>query len=364
MNSKIAFVKTGPLSMVALFLSLLFPGGCQKETSSHDNVDKNSDTQLHEERDDHEEEHKECSHGEHDQHKDENHVEPGHDDDHGEHLEDIIIELTKKGMALAEVSIEKVECKPLGRTIELPGEIGFNEDHLAHVTPRFGGVAKQVLKRIGAYVKKGEALAIIESNQSLSAYTIRAPINGRIIEKHITPGEFISEEDDMFVIANLATVWVNCAVYAKDAPFIKPGQTIDIRAVDNRIHTQATLSYIAPLYDKSTRSAVARAVIPNTGGKWRPGTFIQGTITVSASEAVPVVKTLAVQILHGEKVVFIPVEDHAFKPVEVTTGISDSSYVQLVEGLHIGDAYVANGAFELKAKVITSALGDHAGHGH
>ena len=104
--------------------------------------------------------------------------------------------------------------------IELPGEIGFNEDRMVHIVPRYPGIVKKVEKKLGSTVKKNDLLAVVESNESLTTYKIFSPIYGKIIEKHITPGEFVGEDTTLFVIVDLSTVWVNCDVYAKDADIL------------------------------------------------------------------------------------------------------------------------------------------------
>jgi len=50
--------------------------------------------------------------------------------------------------------------------------------------------------------------------------------------------------------------------------------------------------------------------------------------------------------------------------VEVVPGESDSDNIIIINGVVEGDRYVSSGAFELKAKIVTSALGEHAGHNH
>lgn len=51
--------------------------------------------------------------------------------------------------------------------IQLPGEIQFNRDRVAHVVPRLSGVVVKSVADLGDAVKKGELLAVIES-QTLS----------------------------------------------------------------------------------------------------------------------------------------------------------------------------------------------------
>lgn len=288
-------------------------------------------------------------------------------DEHGEHEghDEGVVHLSREAISLAGVRIESARMRSLGRTIELPGEIGFNEDRLVHVTPRYPGVAREVHGRIGAHVKKGEVLAVLESNESLTQYSIVAPISGRIIKKHLTVGEFASEDHDMFLIADLSTVWANCEVYAKDMAHVKQGARVVITTVGGGQSAEAVLSYVAPVYSEDTRSALARAVLANNGDFWRPGTFIRASVPVEMDNARLTVEKAAVQILDGQRVVFVPgEEDGEFGIVAVETGMAGEEFVEIVSGLHQGAEYVAAGAFELKARLVTANLDAHAGHGH
>jgi cobalt-zinc-cadmium efflux system membrane fusion protein len=71
----------------------------------------------------------------------------------------------------------------------------------------------------------------------------------------------------------------------------------------------------------------------------------------------------AVQSLEGETVVFVPDGD-AFESVPVVLGRTNGTHVEIATGLGQGEQYVAEGAFALKAEVVTSGLDSHAGHGH
>ena len=76
-----------------------------------------------------------------------------------------------------------------------------------------------------------------------------------------------------------------------------------------------------------------------------------------------IVPRAAVQILDQKQVVFIA-EGDGFEAVPVELGRGDRTVVEVKSGLEAGQRYVEKGAFELKAKVATSGLGAHAGHGH
>jgi len=296
-----------------------------------------------------------------DDHEAESHE--GHD--HGDGEDEGALHLSPESISMAGIRMERVQARSLERTIEIPGEIGFNEDRLVNVTPRYPGVAREVLGRIGERVREGDLLAVLESNESLSTYSIKAPISGWIIDKHLTVGEFVAEDHTMFLIADLRTVWANCEVYARDMSSVKPGATMTIFSVEGDLSVEVVLSYVAPVYREDTRSALARAVIANDEGLWRPGTFIRAVLPVGTGGLRNAVEREAVQVLDGEQVVFIPgEEDGEFETVPVETGIASDGFIEIIAGLDLGDAYVVAGAFELKAKMVTANLDPHAGHGH
>lgn len=341
------------LIICSIMLSFLFCFllGCEGE----DNV-----------KDDHKQsEHKE--HAENEKHEDGEHVDCKHDDDeHGddEHESEIDIVLTDEMIASAGIVIKQVQTGVIKRSIKLAGEVNLNEDRVAHIVPRFPGIAKKVFKHLGEYVKEGDILAIIESNESMVNYKVRSPFSGSIIEKNVTIGEFISEETSMYVVANLYNVWVNLEVYPKDALSIHIGHEVYIEAVGGKINATGTISYISPIFSKKTRNAVARVVLLNKNNQWRPGTFVKGFIALETDKEGLLVDRDAVQIVNQQPTVFIQEDSNTFEPLNVILGESSREYIQILSGLKVGDSYVSKGAFELKAKIVTSALGSHAGHGH
>jgi cobalt-zinc-cadmium efflux system membrane fusion protein len=313
------------------------------------------------------EQHSEVSEEEHD-HATPPHepVHEGHDDGH-EHAHDdgeLVVELTPEAVSLAEIKTAVVQHGAIVRRIELPGEVGFNEDRLAHIAPRFAGIALQAMKRVGDRVEAGEAVAVVESNESMNPYTIESPITGWVIQRHITPGEFVSEQRSIYVIVDLSDVWVDLAVYPKDAHRIREGQVARIRALGTDLTTEGVIDYVTPVMDVHTRSLTARVVLPNTDNRWRPGFFVQATVAAEAKDEGLVVEKEAVQYLDEQTVVFLVEGAGHYRPVGIITGASDQEHVRVLSGLQEGQKYVSKGAFELKARIVTGALGGHAGHGH
>jgi cobalt-zinc-cadmium efflux system membrane fusion protein len=274
------------------------------------------------------------------------------------------VEISPEAIKMAGITLAKAGIGKITGSIDLSGEVGFNEDRLVHITPRFPGIAKEAHFRVGDFVKEGDVVAVIESNESMTSYSLEAPLSGRIIEKHISPGEHVSETESIYLLADLSNVWVNLAVYPKDASKVKTGQRVSISVVGTNQAAEGTIRYVTPVMDPQTRRITARVVLQNGSNEWRPGAFVNAHIEAGEVGDGLVVDKDAVQILNNKPVVFISDEPNCFRPVEVTTGESDSRRIRILTGLESGTEYVNNGAFELKAKIVTSSLGGHAGHGH
>jgi len=198
---------------------------------------------------------------------------------------------------------------------------------------------------------------------TLTHFEVIAPITGIVTEKHITQGESLTAESDIITLADCGSVWANLAVYARDLSEVRKGQNLILRADHDGAEAQGTVSMVTPFVAATTRSATARVVLDNREGIWRPGTFVTAHIRTPELSAPVVVPRHAVQNVEGRNVVFVEHEG-AFEMTPVKTGRSDRDRIEVVSGLEPGTPYAAEGAFQLKATVITRSLDSHAGHGH
>jgi RND family efflux transporter MFP subunit len=207
-------------------------------------------------------------------------------------------------------------------------------------------------------VVKNEVLAVVESNQSLKPYEIRSHVDGVVIKRHATVGEFVSDNRELFVVADLSEIWADFQVYRDDFGEIKKGQKI---AVDlgSGTEIEAVVSYVAPVTDEATQSKLVRAVLPNGAGLFRPGLFVSGML-FSAESLVPIaVKREAIQTFRDWNVVYLT-DGHAFQAMPVKLGRKDNNYVEILSGIKPGDRYVAGNSFIVKADVEKSG----ASHDH
>ena len=196
---------------------------------------------------------------------------------------------------------------------------------------------------------------------SYTRYEIVAPFEGTVIEKHISTGEAHKEDAEVFIVADLSSVWVNLSVYQKDMPYIRKGQPVVVSAGHGIPDMSGVISYIGPLVGEQTRTAVARVVLPNVGGNLRPGLFVTGLITVDSVPVPLLVPKTAVQTVADKPSVFVKT-DEGFVLQPVTIGRSNETHVEILSGVEPGTRYAKSGAFTLKAQLSKGAFGD--GHAH
>lgn len=197
--------------------------------------------------------------------------------------------------------------------------------------------------------------------ESFTRYEIIAPFGGEVIEKHITLGEVLPDDAEAFVIADLSTVWIDLNVYQKDLPLVREGQLVVISAGHGLPDATGKISYLRPVIGEETRTALARIVLPNKQGKWRPGLFVTGKIAVEEMKVPLVVPRSALQTVENKTSVFVQ-SGEGFEPWPVTLGQSDDTSVEIKSGLVPGQRYVAKGSFTLKAQLSKGAFGE--GHAH
>ena len=287
--------------------------------------------------------------------EDEHEHEHEHEDEHehGDAPSARVATLERFGVTLATVGPGIVDPG-----LELPGEIRPDATRTAHVAARFAGVVRAVHARAGETVRTGDVLAVVES-QSLAPYELRAPFDGVVVNALSTPGEIADPATAAFVVADLSTVWAEISVYQKHLGHVRPGQRVRIAAGYDVADAEGTVSYVSPTLDETTRTATARAALPNPDGRWRPGMFVTAYV-LDPLEVAIAVPTSALQRSGDDTVVFV-VDGNVFRPQPVTLGRVGLTTAEVTAGLAPGARIAAAGSFLVKAEL---GKGADAGHAH
>jgi cobalt-zinc-cadmium efflux system membrane fusion protein len=175
-------------------------------------------------------------------------------------------------------------------------------------------------------------------------------MSGTVIQKDVNPGEVVSEDDVLFTVADLGTVWIDLNVHRQDFNRLKVGQEVLVKMDKESAPVKSRISYLSPIGAENTQTMLARIVVPNPTGLWRPGLYVDGQVTLETEEVPMAIDEDAIQTLDGKEVVFVK-EDDAFEAREVELGARDGEWAEVISGVVAGDAYCSVNSFILKAEI-------------
>ncbi|MGN3962455.1 efflux RND transporter periplasmic adaptor subunit [Burkholderia gladioli] len=189
---------------------------------------------------------------------------------------------------------------------------------------------------------------------TLNRYELRAPFDGSIVEKRVTPGEAVAADTSIFVLSDLSSVWAEMAVPAQRLKEVYVGKQARVSATAFDSQARGQVAYVGALLGAQTRTAPARIVLPNPGGTWRPGMFVNVTVDTSAHTVPLAVRTDALQTVDGAPAVFVA-SKWGFVAQPLKTGIRDARFTEVLDGLKPGQRYAASNSFVLKSQLENSA---------
>ena len=266
------------------------------------------------------------------------------------------VELTSEAVRNARLVVGVAGPATVAVTVEVPGEVRLDAERVLEVRPRYAGVIRELSKRIGDTVARGEVVAVVQSNESLTDYEIQSSTAGTVIARSVVTGQSVDHESVLFVIADLSTVWVNFAVYPENVDRIRRGIPVRVTA-QNRpdLSATATVQYIGPVLEQDTRVSSARVVLPNSRRLWQPGLFVTVEATLERVRVPVAVPDDAIVRTAGGSAVFLA-HGKRFELRPVVVGRSDGRRTEILKGLVPGDSVVVANAFILKSELEKGAV--------
>lgn len=262
------------------------------------------------------------------------------------------ITLTLKTASEAGITVEVAGSSVVREVLSLYGTTAPNAERVRDVAARYPGTIRSVAKKVGDSVKQGEPLAVIESNESLQAYTLTAPLSGVVTARTANPGEQ-SGDKILFTVADLSSVWVELSLFPRDAAKVRTGQTVRVRNADSAAASDGTIIYVAPVGTSASQTRNARVLLDNKDSQWAPGLYVTAEVTLSESTAPLVIASTALQNLEGKPHIFVQTNT-GFAARELTLGRRDREHVEVLSGLKAGESYAADNSYVLKAELLKS----------
>lgn len=246
--------------------------------------------------------------------------------------------------------IEKAKPAAIVQGVRASGRLVPVDSRIAHVSPRFSGVIKQVLAGVGDRVEPGHPLAVLQNNQNLQPFTLTPAIAGMVIKRHAVIGEVASEADVLFIVADLSELWAELSIYKPDVATVAVGQTARVWLDAPSRYEDGEVMFLSPITDERTQSRVVRVRLRNPPSIFSPGAFVNAVVGRAEAQAPVAVEISAVQQIAGKATLFVRTGGR-LEPRPVVTGKADEQMIEVLEGLKPGEDYAAGDTFILKAEL-------------
>lgn len=179
-----------------------------------------------------------------------------------------------------------------------------------------------------------------------------------VAERNGNPGD-VTFDRPLYVITDPAQTTVVFNVFPRDLALVRPGQRVSVETMDGQAVAGARLGDYLPEGNAAAGTALLRAILPNPGGRFRPGMALRGKVTVNAVTVPLAVRTEALQPFRDFTVVYANFGDK-YEVRMLELGRKSPEWTEVLGGLKPGTRYAAKGSFLIRADIEKSG----ASHDH
>ncbi|MDG5768139.1 efflux RND transporter periplasmic adaptor subunit [Balneolales bacterium ANBcel1] len=319
-----------------------------------------------------------------------------------EREDDYSMVMTESAIQLANIQTVPVRYDTPVKEVTLPGRVKVDERRITNITTHFPGrIIEAKINFTGAVIRKGEPMATVYSPELVTAQRelleaarqrdrnprlyeaarqkfrlwefsseqidaiiehggvqremeILSPVDGIVLRRNVADEQYIAEGTIIYEVANLESLWVVLEAYEEDLGWISIGDEVSFTSRANPGDTRtATVSYIDPVVNPSSRTVGIRADIENADGRLKPDMLVSGKVRAELAEQKLMVPASSVLWTGPRSLVYI--RDHSadvprFEVREVELGPRAGDYFVIEDGVGEGEDVVFHGAFRIDSE--------------
>jgi cobalt-zinc-cadmium efflux system membrane fusion protein len=211
--------------------------------------------------------------------------------------------------------------------------------------------AEQRLLAMGLTVAE---LKNLKSGQGPRRITLRAPIEGEVVERYAVLGQVVDPTQPILRIADLGRLWVQLDLFERDLAKVAIEDAVEILSETYPGRTfHGKVAYVDATVDTATRTASIRIEVPNPERLLRPGQFVHARLTTRGeTELAIAVPRKAILQVDGEPSVFVQLGSDKYAARAIEVGRAAGDLVEIKRGLSEGERLVTEGGFVLKSELL------------
>ena len=210
--------------------------------------------------------------------------------------------------------------------------------------------AKGRLQQIQAAKNKIKSdMSVYGEDKGNGIFSVHAPMSGFIVHKKASVGSPVSADNEpVFTIADLSTVWIMANVYAGDLPFVREGMDVEITSLSYPDEVfRGKINALSQVFDPEEKVLKARIVMDNKDLKLKPEMSVR--VILKNETKVRYVSVPSDALIFDDNRYFVVVKnasndfkikevqlrDHHKKTTYITSGLSEGESVVVTNQLLI-----------------------------
>ncbi|MGE3309260.1 MAG: efflux RND transporter periplasmic adaptor subunit [Limisphaerales bacterium] len=187
---------------------------------------------------------------------------------------------------------------------------------------------------------------------------ILAPIGGTIIDRSVYAGQYVTEGEKLFEIADFSTLWFLFDAYEQDLPWLQPGQELEISspAAPGKVF-RAPIRFIDPNLTGKTRSAKVRVEVSNPVIADTPSprralsrlSYAEGSVRITVPDVLLLPRSSVLSPARNP-VVYVDHGNGVYQRKPVRLGRFGDDDYEVVDGLQPGERVVIQGNLLIDAQ--------------
>ncbi len=192
---------------------------------------------------------------------------------------------------------------------------------------------------------------------------LRAPIDGVLVERRMSPGMNVGPDSErpLAVIGDPDRLWLLLDIPESLAGRLQPGMQVRVPAADGST-LQATLQHVDDFVDSERRVVQARAELDNRSRSIKAGQYVRAQVALPGQGGVSL-PDAAVLLIDGKQVVFVEEGKGHYARRAVQAEELGDGRLWVREGLPAGSRVVVEGGLLLQQLVDTAPATSTSGTG-
>lgn len=211
----------------------------------------------------------------------------------------------------------------------------------------YQGALEEIMQLRSQLTERRAQLAL--AKQNLSDCVIKAPFSGAITRRQASLGEYLGVNAPVVLLVRQHPLRIRLEIPERQALKIRAGQQIDVTLEGSDRKRTGRVVRLSPALEAQNRSLLIEGEIPNEDGALRPGSFVEGTVTVNASAQGMSVPYNAIIAFAGTERVFVAKNGALDQRIVKTGRRLPGERVEILSGIQSGDAVVLNSSDRLSS---------------